>query len=764
MRIFRTTYAKGLAPLIYLNFLVSQVVIAEPIDISGFDPVEAEKRLAAAKVISEEMALSGLGGSDSHTESLVETTDDKKSDINLSLDGIKFGYGFFSKIPTSISATGDLPLPNDYKISLKDRFTIILSGSKDSVFDLAVRLNGTITFPEIGSISVAGLTLSQARNKISSLVQKSYVGVEVDVSIKDLSGKKITIVGAVNQPGTYLVNPFSTITASLAYSGGVSELGSLREIKLIKPDGKEYIFDLYDLLIRGDRSNDLTIDAGDTILVGPAKSFVRLSGSVIRPAIYEIKEGEDLKDLIDFGLGFRNTSNKKNISYTYLDLKEMRIKQEEFDSLSSSLNNVLNVDVFDLGQNLEKGVLVSGPIGKPGYYDYKEFPNLNKLIEEITFLNGMYPFLAILQKANKAYLFNPNQSSTYLDLALEKNDRVFFLPSDGSAPVGINNSTRDLLDAFTLRISGIKGKAFINMPVIGKYNLQELMDYKGVDLSDYEVTKTVYISPLENVSLIGDYRDFNFDARKFAEIIFRPVSTDLIDIEVSGQVDTPGIYTVLPGTTLESIYKMLGSFKPSANKKDIIVLRESLREKQVSALERAKTELIDLYTYNQASKPPGSSSGEFLSFFLSREVDASLLGRIAGDLGVGSVSSKSLILEAGDKIIIPSKSSTVSILGEVSYPLTTTYQKNLSLKSYIEKGGGYRDLADRRSVYVISSNGEIKLDNRWLGGVRISPGDTIVVPRRVPKGYANLPLITSITTIISNLAFAAASLEALQNN
>ena len=146
----------------------------------------------------------------------------------------KYGYDFFSSMPTSLSAVGDLPLPNDYKISLRDQFTIILSGSKDSKFNLNVNLDGTIFFPELGSVSVAGLTFKEVKSKLSQLINKAYVGVNIDVSLQNLSAKKITIVGAVDTPGTYLVNPFSTITGALAYSGGISEIGSLRDIKLIR--------------------------------------------------------------------------------------------------------------------------------------------------------------------------------------------------------------------------------------------------------------------------------------------------------------------------------------------------------------------------------------------------------------------------------------------------------------------------------------------------------------------------------------------------
>ena len=144
----------------------------------------------------------------------------------------KFGYDFFSTMPTSTAAIGDLPLPSDYKISIKDQFSVILSGNKKRIFDLSVELDGTVLFPEIGSISVVGETLGEVKEKISNIVEQTFIGVQVNISLKSLSAKKITIVGAVNTPGTYLVNPFSTITSALAYSGGLTEVGSLREILL----------------------------------------------------------------------------------------------------------------------------------------------------------------------------------------------------------------------------------------------------------------------------------------------------------------------------------------------------------------------------------------------------------------------------------------------------------------------------------------------------------------------------------------------------
>ena len=119
--------------------------------------------------------------------------DDIDDDIDDSINK-KYGYNYFSSVPTSISAVGDLPLPNDYKISLNDQFTVILSGSREDIFDLNVNLDGSILFPELGSISVVGETFQEVKNKLKNLIEQSYIGVQIDLSLKNLSAKKLLLL------------------------------------------------------------------------------------------------------------------------------------------------------------------------------------------------------------------------------------------------------------------------------------------------------------------------------------------------------------------------------------------------------------------------------------------------------------------------------------------------------------------------------------------------------------------------------------------
>ena len=197
-----------------------------------------------------------------NSQSFRELDDEMKKyleSLNKNDDNRKFGFDFVKFFPTSVSATADLPVPNNYILSINDQIQIILTGSKKRIFDLQIGLDGSILFPDIGSIQLAGESLESAKDIIKKIVDLSFIGTSVEVSLKALSSKRINIIGAVKKPGTYIVNPYTTISNSLAYAGGLEDYASLRNIELVKSNGKIFEFDAYDLLIHGKRMNDQVV-------------------------------------------------------------------------------------------------------------------------------------------------------------------------------------------------------------------------------------------------------------------------------------------------------------------------------------------------------------------------------------------------------------------------------------------------------------------------------------------------------------------------
>lgn len=747
--------------LITLSF--SLVLASQEIDLSKISSEDIDLARDSLES-SSTSSLEDIYTADSEDDSEVEETEIEIDDRNL-IAGEKFGYGFITTLPPSITSVSDIPLPNDYKISIRDQFTIILSGSKEAIFDLSVKLDGTIVFPEIGSVSVAGESFSDVKEKLSNLVNQSYIGATVDISIKNLSAKKVTIVGAVKQPGTYLVNPFTTISSALAYSSGVSEVGTLRKIKLIRSNGESFFFDLYDLLIYGDRSKDITIEAGDTILVNAASQFVNLDGAVNRPAIYEVTESEDIEKLIEFGLGFTNTANKTNISLEYLDIENSSISQKELTSLKESLLNVTAVNVFEY-QNKDKfNILVEGAVSQPGYYDLKGNKNLEELVSNLEFIN-VYPWLAVLEQFDdenlltEIHLFSLNDVTTYESIKLRENSKVYFA-SLADREYIVDELTQALIDDYSLTINHYQG--IYVLPTIGKFSPKSLIDLLGLDTINIP-NSAIYVAPFENMVDEKTLDEMKYEASKFHTLNLKAPSSSLIEVEISGSVEFPGIYALNSDSTIEDLYAMVGAFKAGAFLDGVILQRESVRIQQVKAIEKAKSDLNEALLVNSQKGIDTNLEIESVSSIV--EIDDEFLGRVAGNFNPNNSNNANFILYDGDKITVPTRPNTISVLGEVLNPSNFVFQEGISVREAIAFAGGEKEFANSRKIYIIKANGLVERVNRnvFLGDSDLSPGDAIVVPRKISVSNSALEILVPLSNTLSSLAFSAAALDNLRND
>lgn len=748
----------------------------DPLTLSKLTPEEVEmaKDVIASKDSSEK-SLKDLPKTD-------ETLILKKSEENAIETSIKkYGYDFFSSMPTSITAVGDLPLPNDYKISLKDQFQIILSGAKDATYTLNVMLNGTILVPELGSVSVVGLTFEEVKDKLSRLVNKTYFGVFIDVSLKNLSAKKITIVGAVDAPGTYIVNPFSTITGALAYSGGISEIGSLRDIKLIRNNKEIVSFDLYDLLIRGDRSQDLTIEAGDTILINPASQFVELDGEINRPAIYEIKEGENLEDLVRYGAGFTNIANKTNIGLEILDIESSSIKLVNSSDLEVVLTNVLRVEVNPYNNKNISSIKVYGAVKEPGHYRLSDNETFEGFIKNRLEFVDVYPWLAVLEQFDnknlkrQSILLNLNDPKTFESIEMIANSKLYFFnifemesfkkyqfeddnKKNHASLLSLN--TKRMINDYTLEINH-KSEIY-SLPIIGEFKLQNLINFLGLDMTNVDENVS-YISPFEDKIIEDNYKNIKLNAKKSHTVSFRVGRSDLINVSISGAIDYPGNYTLKSDASLDQLYSYIGNFKAQAFLDGIILTRESIRDRQIEALERSKRQL-DIFMLNKAQDDITKNNINSVEA-LSETIDSKNLGRLSGNFSPNSESVNKIILRDGDNIIVPVVPYTITVLGEVNNQLTFGYSNNISVNDAIKMAGGFSEFANKRKVYVIKANGiTVKSTSFIVGNPQLEVGDTVVVPRKYANENSLLNALQPVTQVISDLAFSAAALESLSNS
>ncbi len=760
---------KEFAFLLIISFFVNNVYSQQisPQLLSGLTPAQIK---AVQEAYGSNISTPTIIDQEPPAESLQEV-DIADVDVNL-LTEEKYGYSFFNTKPSQKMAVGDLPLPSEYKISLRDKLTVIMSGAQDAIFTLSVKLDGSILFPEIGAISVVGKTLEEVRDILTSLINQTYVGVDINVSINELSGKKISIVGAVKTPGTYLVNPFTTITSALAYSGGISEIGTLRKIKLIRNDGEIFYFDLYDLLIKGDRSGDITIEAGDTILIDAAEQFVHISGAVRRPAIYEVLESESLKDIVNLSLGFTDTANKNNILVSSLDLTTTSISKESTDDLGLSLENVIAIDVFNYISEDLSGIQVIGAVEEPGFYKLDENDNsLDSLIESLEF-SEVYPWIAVLEQFDReglernSILFSLKDKKTTRNITLKPNSKLFFfkLNEDGSGRIDLGDSdirSKNLIDQYALRINH-QNQAY-SLPIFGLFSVPELIKFLGLDMTNVE-DEAIYISPLENLTIFSSYKEMTFEAKKFNTISFRSPVNDLIKVSIEGALFFPGTYTLNSNSTLQDLYDIVGEFKDNAFLDGVIYKTNAQKKIEIDSLRSAKEKFRQTLLINSLD----SSATFDPAILLEHEMDIpeDSLGRVSGSFSPNSIQALETILSNGDSILIPQRPNFIAVMGEVLNPLSFSYEDKLRVDDVIKLSGGFSEFAAKDKIYIIRSNGlvEKRVKNIFIRNQLLYPGDTVVVPRKIQLTSPALTALAPITQILSDLAFSAAAIDNLSGN
>ena len=230
-----------------------------------------------------------------------------------------FGRDLFSQSVSTFAPTDNAPVPSDYVLGPGDQLVVQLFGTENETLSLAVSRTGEVNFPRLGPITVAGLTYGDARTLILRRISEQLVGVDAVLSMGNLRAINIFIAGEISTPGAYSVSALTTVSQALYVAGGVSELGSLRNIQ-IKRSGKTVAtFDLYDLLTRGDSSNDVRLFSGDVVFIPTYESFVAIDGAVKRPMTYELKAGETLSDLLKYSGGTEASAFLSTISIQRVD-------------------------------------------------------------------------------------------------------------------------------------------------------------------------------------------------------------------------------------------------------------------------------------------------------------------------------------------------------------------------------------------------------------------------------------------------------------
>ena len=396
--------------LLALFLLPSQSVFSAPMGFGQLDSLTSGQRiqmelLASQLGVGSEKIEAGKIQEPSIKESLPRKLDiqpskiERLSLINSTGVGIieeftiekplkQFGYELFTSIPLTFAPITDAPIPSDYIIGPGDTINILFFGKKSSEVSQQVTRDGNLNIPNLGPVSVAGLSFSELKENLLERVATQMIGVKASISLGELRSIRIFVLGDVHKPGSYTVNALSTLSNAILASGGIKRIGSLRDIQLKRKGKIISHFDLYDLLLKGNTSGDRRLLPGDVVFVPPIRTTVGVYGEVRRPAIYELKKGqENLNEVLLASGGVLSSANQTSVLIKSTKSREGKTVFE-FDLTT---NNPNNFKLFDgdmvrispeLEHNLDGFITLTGEVTHPGIYPISAGEKLTSVIKK----------------------------------------------------------------------------------------------------------------------------------------------------------------------------------------------------------------------------------------------------------------------------------------------------------------------------------------------------------------------------------------------
>ena len=725
-----------------------------------------------------------------------------------------FGYDLFDRAPSTFAPMTNIPVPSDYVVGAGDELSVQLYGSQNRTVRLIVGRDGVVSFPELGPIHVAGERFNSVKSTIESRVERQLIGVRANVSMGDTRSIRIFVLGEARYPGTYTVSSLATITSALYAAGGIKPIGSLRHIELKRQGALVRSLDLYDMLIRGDTTDDDKLQQGDVVFVPPVGSTVSVAGELHRPAIYEIKNESTVADLITLAGGLTPQADPVKAMLSRVDENERRVvlRVDLFgpNAKAQTLRNGDVLRVNKLKPTLDAGVTLAGHVFTPGNYEYRQGMHLSDVVHSVDDLEP---------NADLHYLLIRRESPADRHISVLSVDLSEALKAPGSA-ADIQLQPRDQIMVFDLA----SGRDHVIQPVLDELRLQSTLDHPTQLVHVDGRVKVPGEYPLESGMKIADLvraggglSDAAYGGK--AELTRYRVEdgqtrrTDLIEIDLAqamrgdpkenlqlqpfdtlsvkelsqwhsqesvtltGEVRFPGRYDIKRGETLVSVLARAGGLSEFAFPEGSVFTREELKRREQDQMDmlaaRMQTDLAAMAVAGVASGAPGAGNANVAA------VGQTLLGELRSQKAVGRLvidlprmmhsrpgSQYDVILRDGDQLIVPRFQQQVTVIGEVQSATSHLYNASLSRDDYVALSGGTTRRADRGRIYVVHANGSVVAaeSHRWFAAsgseTQIKPGDTIVVPLDTERLPA-LPFWTAVTTILYNVAIAVAAIHGL---
>jgi polysaccharide biosynthesis/export protein len=726
-------------------------------------------------------------------------------------EGLKpFGYDIFGKKPPSTFAPDtNVPVPADFVLGPGDELSIQLYGNQNRSLRVTVGRDGTINLPEIGPVNVQGQRFLSFKSALEERIERQLIGTRANVTMGDVRSIRVFVLGEAKRPGSYTISALSTITSALYAAGGIQTEGSLRQVALMRSGALVRRLDLYDLLIRGDTSDDAKLQQDDVILIPPVGKTVGVVGEVRRPAIYEIKSETTVSDLLQLAGGLTPDADRSAIVLTRIDEQQHRVVLPVDLTAAARTQTLRNGDLLSVARlrpNLDSGILVQGYLYSPSTFAWHPGIRLSDVIRSVDELRPDADIhyllirretppddrISVLSADLSAALAAPGSAA---DPELMPRDRitVFDLQS------GRDREIRPVLDELRLQGSAEAPTQIVHIDgrvkVPGEYPLEAGMTVRDLIRAGGGTTDGAYAGKAELIR----YQVVNGETRRTeliavdlaaalrgsptANLQLQPFDTLSVKevpewesqetVTLRGEVRFPGSYTIRRGETLKSVLGRAGGLTSYAFAEGSVFTRDELRRREQEQIDQLADRMqrdvallaLQAAGANQAGAATALSVGQSLLVQLK---GVKAVGRLVIDLprleksALGS--TYDVVLRGGDTLAVPRFQQQVTVIGEVQNVTSHLYNPQLTRDDYIALSGGVTRRADRGKIYVVRASGSVLASegSRWFqhSQVAIKPGDTIVVPLDTEHIPA-LPLWTQVTQIMYNLAVAILAIRSI---
>ncbi|MBF0409590.1 MAG: SLBB domain-containing protein [Candidatus Riflebacteria bacterium] len=710
-----------------------------------------------------------------------------------------FGYDVFKQMNKNLSGNIQGPMGADYTVGPGDSFNIFIWGANEASFTTEINLEGDMILPKIGKISVAGLTFNEMKQVLEESFREQISQFEMSVVPLKQRKMRVFVLGEVTNPGVYELGGYATAYAAVFAAGGPSLRGGMRNLELKRGERKLADIDLYDFLMSGNRSTDIPLQEGDVIFIPLSGPRVTVSGAVKRPAIYELKPGENkLSEVIKMAGGIIPTGDVQKLQITRVVAHSMTtvfsaelssLKAENLKDNDTKLLDMDKINVFSISpRNLEM-VSLMGHVFEPGTRYWKPGMKLSDLIDRPDCLKKD-PYLEYgeirreegIGGTTNILSFNPGkvlEKEQAYNFELFPRDQVIIFPASSlHEKVGVTIFGEVVTPGKYSLMPGMKVKDLIHAAGGLKTGVAQVpAEFTRVRMENGK--KVTEISSVDIEKALSDDPKHNVLLKPLDTLVIRTIPdwNQNNYVTLSGEIKYTGQYTFQPGEKLSSLLKRAGGFTERAFLKGAVFKRKSVFAEQRTYLKKlmdstrigAKAQMIR----NMSSKTDTTPSLETKENESAKEEifenikDFTGAGRVVINISEGQSFENSkydMMLEPGDELNIPQKPSVITIEGAVNNPTSILWEEGKPLSYYLAQAGGISSFGNREGTCLIKVNGSTVTRQRrpikCFLATKAEPGDAIWVPveiRPYPEPFHKK--IAPVAQILGNLAVTALAIQ-----